>query len=307
MPSSPRQAVKSPPATLWPSIAIVASAFLWGTWWIPLRQLDAAGAGGAWAISAGLILPLLIFLPLGLINRRRILAGGWLLAVCGFLLAATVALYGEALMRGHVARVILLFYLTPVWSSFFGWALVAEPITPRRVATIILGLAGMFVIFGIGEGVPMPRGVAEWMALTSGVCWGLGLAYLRQLDFVSVIDKTTVLFLFVGVIFILLTLVPGGREWSVPSTHVVIQSFGWLFAVAFVWTLPLLWLSMFGGSEIDPGRVSILLMVEIVVGLTSAALLTDEPFGMREFIGAVLITVAGTTEFFAGVVPRRQN
>lgn len=305
MPSSANQGVKSPQAALWPSLAIVASAFLWGTWWIPLRQLDAAGAGGAWATSAGLVLPLLIFLPLGLINWRRILAGGWLLAVCGFLLAAAIALYGEALLRGQVARVILLFYLTPVWSSFFGWLLVAEPITSRRIATIVLGLAGMFVIFGVEEGMPMPRGMAEWMALTSGVCWGLGLAYLRQLDSVSVIDKTTVLLFFVGVVFILLTLVPGGREWSVPSTHVVMQSFGWLLAVAFIWTLPLLWLSIFGGSEIDPGRVSILLMVEIVVGLTSAALLTDEPFGMREFIGAVLITAAGTTEFFAGIAPKR--
>ena len=41
-----------------------------------------------------------------------------------------------------------------------------------------------------------------------------------------------------------------------------------------------------------PGRVAIFLMLEIVVGLTTASLLTDEPFGARELIGAVLITGA---------------
>ena len=33
-------------------------------------------------------------------------------------------------------------------------------------------------------------------------------------------------------------------------------------------------------------------MLEIVVGLTTASLLTDEPFGPRELIGAVLISGA---------------
>jgi hypothetical protein len=37
-------------------------------------------------------------------------------------------------------------------------------------------------------------------------------------------------------------------------------------------------------------------MFEIVVGLTTAALLTDEPFGPREIAGAVLILGASGAE-----------
>ena len=59
-----------------------------------------------------------------------------------------------------------------------------------------------------------------------------------------------------------------------------------------LWMLPVVWLTIFGASHLGPGRVAIFLMLEIVVGLTTASLLTDEPFGMRELIGAVLITSA---------------
>ncbi len=53
--------------------------------------------------------------------------------------------------------------------------------------------------------------------------------------------------------------------------------------------LPVIWLTVYAASYVDPGRFAILLMFEIVVGLATAALLTDEPFGTRELTGAVLV------------------
>jgi drug/metabolite transporter (DMT)-like permease len=39
-----------------------------------------------------------------------------------------------------------------------------------------------------------------------------------------------------------------------------------------------------------------LLMVEVLVGVASAAILTDEVFGLREFTGATLIIAAAVVE-----------
>ena len=39
-----------------------------------------------------------------------------------------------------------------------------------------------------------------------------------------------------------------------------------------------------------------LLLCEVLVGVTSAALLLDEPFGLRELSGAILIVLAGVVE-----------
>jgi drug/metabolite transporter (DMT)-like permease len=102
--------------------AILFSTLLWGTLWIPMRQMEAAGLAGAPAPAFGFLIGLIVLLPFGLARLRRVLGGGWPVAVAGFFMAATIALYAEGLVRGQVARVILLFYLTPVWSTLLGRA-----------------------------------------------------------------------------------------------------------------------------------------------------------------------------------------
>ena len=69
-------------------------------------------------------------------------------------------------------------------------------------------------------------------------------------------------------------------------------------ALALIWLLPVIGLTVYGASRLDPGRVAIFLMLEIVIGLASAAWLLDEPFGVRETIGALLIGGAMLAEVF---------
>ncbi len=282
-----------------PSLAILCSTLLWGTLWIPLRQLDNAGLSEAWATTAGFMLPLVFLLPLGLVRWHRIVTGGRPLIAAGFVMAVCIALYAEGLLRGYVARVMLLFYLTPVWSTLLARFMLGQPMTRRRLVTIVLGLAGMFVVLGAGEGLPLPRTVAEWMGLLSGFCWGLSMVYVRRAEHASDSDKVIVHFIFLGFVFFLLTLIPGGRSWTTPTAAAFLRSANWLMAFGFIWMPAVIWLTMFGGSRLDPGRVAVLLMLEIVVGLASAALLTDEPFGPREVLGAMLIMSACGAELFA--------
>lgn len=282
-----------------PSLAIVSSTLFWGTLWIPLRRLDSAGLSVAWATLAGFTLPMVVLFPLAVFRRPRIAAGGVPLLRSGLVMAVCIALYAEALLRGYVTRAILLFYLTPVWSALLGRWMLGEPITTRRAITIAFGLTGMFVVFGLGEGVPLPGNVAEYMALLSGFCWVLSMTYVRWASDSSDFDKTFVFFLFVGIVFSLLTLIPGGRSWSAPSTEIISRSLGWLLALGLFWMPAVIWLTMFGASRLDPGRVAVLLMLEIVVGLVSAALFAHEPIGSREVVGAVLIVGASATEFCA--------
>jgi drug/metabolite transporter (DMT)-like permease len=276
-------------SALAPSLAILWSTLLWGTLWIPLRRIDEAGASGASAITAGFLLPLILLLPFALARRRRILKGGWALAMAGLLLALSIALYSEGLLRGTVARVLLCFYLTPVWSTLFERFLLAEPIAGRRVLTIILGLAGMLVIFGGEAGVPLPGASAEWMGVAAGVTWGLAMVFVKRTASRPIFDRVFVHFVFLGPAFLLATLIPGGGSGFGLEIRALVDSAPWLVAFAVLWMLPVVWLTIFGASHLGPGRVAIFLMLEIVVGLTTASLLTDEPFGLRELIGAVLI------------------
>jgi drug/metabolite transporter (DMT)-like permease len=282
-----------------PNAAILCSALLWGTLWIPLRGLSEAGASAASATVLGFLLPLVVLLPRALRDRRRILAGGWDLGIAGLCLAAAIALYSEGLVRGQVARVILLFYLTPVWSTLLGRLLLGQPITDRRIATIALGLAGLVVVLGFEAGIPYPRAAADWMGLAGGVVWAFAMLYLGRTASHPPFDRVFVQFLFLGPVFWLLSQLPGGAGRVAPEAEAFLRCMPWLLAFAGIWMLPVVWLTIFGASWLDPVRVAIFLMLEIVVGISTAALLAGEPFGPRELAGAVLILGASGVEITA--------
>jgi drug/metabolite transporter (DMT)-like permease len=282
-----------------PKAAILCSALLWGTLWIPLRGLSEAGASGAWATVVGFLLPLVVLLPRALRERRRILAGGWDLGIAGLCLAAAIALYAEGLVRGQVARVILLFYLTPVWSTLLGRALLGQPITTRRIATIALGLAGLVVVLGVDTGIPYPRTAADWMGLAGGVIWAFAMLYVGRTASNPPFDRVFVQFVFLGPVFWILTQIPGGAGGVGPQAEAFLRCVPWLLAFAGIWMLPVVWLTIFGASWLDPARVAIFLMLEIVVGISTAALLAGEPFGPRELAGSVLILGASGVEITA--------
>ncbi len=81
-----------------------------------------------------------------------------------------------------------------------------------------------------------------------------------------------------------------------PSGDAVVHALPLAAAIGLLWILPATWLLLWGAAHLDPGRVSILLMLEVVAASVSASLLTDEPFGWREAVGCVLILSAGLVE-----------
>ena len=53
---------------------------------------------------------------------------------------------------------------------------------------------------------------------------------------------------------------------------------------------------MWSAQHLDPGRLGILLQLEAIVGIASAAVLTDEPFGLVESLGTLLVIAAGVAD-----------
>jgi len=287
------------PSTTLPTLAILASTVLWGTWWIPLRKLDALGLGTIWSTGGGLLIPLLVMLPVLIIYRRRISQAGAPLILCALFFAGALSMYAEGMLRGQVARVILLFYLTPVWSTLLARFMLGEVITARRILTLLFGLSGLLVILGVDNAKPWPRDIGEWLGIASGFAWGLAMVYTRRTESHPAVDKVALQFVFLFVFFVALSAIPGGREWSAAGLDAALdpQLWWWLACFALVWNLPVVYLTFYGGARIEPGRVAILLMMEVAIGIVTAAALTDELFTWREGLGAVLIVAAGLTEF----------
>lgn len=278
-------------------MAIVASTFAWGTWWIPLRQLDALGSGSVWFTGLGVALPALLFLPHTLKHLKRIIGAGWPLIICALAFGISTSFYAEGAMRGNVARVILLFYLTPVWSTLLARLLLGEPITARRLLTIVLGLTGMWIILGEDGSLPVPQDVAEWFGLIAGLSWAVAMVYRQKTRHLSVSDLAGPIFICMTLFFFALTLVPGGRTWTLEGNFYLAEAWVWIIALAVIWHLPAILLTLYGGAVVEPGRVAILLMLEVIIGVGSAAILANEPFGLRELVGAAFVLASSICEF----------
>ncbi len=273
--------------------AVFLGGALWGLFWIPLRALDEAGVTGAWATLAYFLGPAILWLPLVSGRWRRLVAGGPGLALTCAIAAVSLVCYANALIFTEVVRAVLLYYLTPVWSTLLARIFLGEAITPVRLVSIALGIAGLFVILGIDQGLPLPRNLGDWLALGGGVGWAITAVRLRA-DKVNQAEEITFLYFVIGSVAALAACaLPDGRTGPVPDLETVVGVLPWLVPVLVVLIIPSSFLVIWGARLLSPGLVGVLVMSEISIGAGSAALLAGEPFGAREITGVVLISAAG--------------
>jgi len=274
------------------ALAIALSGAFWGLFWIPLRALEHQGFAGNWAnvtLYAAASLVLLPFLYLQGRPRRRDLPQ---LIVIGIFSGLGFALWNNALIYGAVVRVTLLFYLTPVWSTVFGMIFLRDSIGPLRLLSILLGIGGASMVLKFEGIFPVPRDAAEWCALASGICFALATVYIRKSHDVGALEKTFANQAFAvpfALLFLIFLPAPG------PTAAAFFHALP-LILLACIWLVPVMLLIVWGSGRLDPGRVAILLLFEVLASAISAALLTDEPFGWREVTGCILILGAGLIE-----------
>jgi drug/metabolite transporter (DMT)-like permease len=284
-----------------PAGAVALSASLWGLWWLPLRALAEAGLSGP-ALNAALYGIAGAALAPWLWRRRdRVAAGGPLLLGAGGLFGGALVAWNLALIQGEVVRVTLLFYLAPVWATLLAVPLLREPVGRLRLISVILGLAGAAVLLGFADGLPLPRALGDWLGLAAGVLFALSVTLVRKGEAISGLEQTMVSFAAAALLSLLLL-----AATPAPDTPVGAAVLAWAALAALAWLLPCTWLLLWGARFLEPGRVSLLLLLEVAVAALSAALLAGEPFGLREAAGCLLILAAGALEAAAELRPARR-
>ncbi len=278
-----------------PSIAVAMSGAVWGLYWIPIRQLDASGIPASWTsfITFGFVglLSLAAFArqwsKTGRLPRSIILTG--------LLSGTSVVFYAVALGLTEVVKTVLLFYLTPIWSTILGKFLLGEKITAFRIVAVIFGLTGLAVILGIADGIPRLSNFGDLLALLSGMVWAYATVRIREDSKAAVWEQVCAFYIGGAIAALVFVVVPIQGLDKPPSLDAVIQSLFWLgiFTIAF---LPSMFLVFWGAKLLSPARVGILLMTEIIFGVASAAMLSGEPFGWNQAIGITLIFSAAVID-----------
>jgi drug/metabolite transporter (DMT)-like permease len=280
-----------------PATAFVAlSGVLWGLFWMPFRALGEAGVSGGWASLAFYLCSTLVLLPGALARRRRLSSAGMGLFFTGAVAGAAFSLYATALLLTEVVRVLLLFYLTPVWGTVLGRALLGERITPHRAAALVLGLAGLLVVLGFDHGLPIPRNAGDWMALLAGIAWAYGSLRIYLQPEVDAYETTFAFFAGGTLVTAAIAFLPLQANEAVPTLAMLGFAWPWILLLVAVFGVPPVLMTLWGAARLTPGRVGILLMGEVAVGVVSAAMWAGESFGGREILGTALIVGAAVIE-----------
>lgn len=281
------------------SMALVLGGMMWGLYWIPVRYFVDQGLGGAWPGIVMYAAALLGLSPI-LWKERKALAQKWRdLIFSGVFTGAAFGLFTISLVYTDVVRAILLFYLTPVWGTIVGIVFLGERLSPMRILCLLFGLGGMFIVLGGDQVFPWPSNSGDWMALISGMTWAVGTLGLYRASGISVSGQV---FSFItGALLLSLISLVFSASSAEPVTHsAAVISVLPVALLSIIYTLPMIFLTIWPATKLTPARVGLLLMSEVVVGLISVAIFSGEPFGMRELLGATLIVSAAFLEIARG-------
>ena len=281
-------------------IAKAASAYagvVFGIYWIPIRALENAGFPGVWASVALNAVPLLLIAPVLCLRGRRLVRYGARFHLGGLLLGLAYACYTGAFLFTEIVNVIVLYYLLPLWGFLLARLFMGESITPVRWASMFLGFIGIMTILGPEQGMPVLDSVGDLMALASGFLWALGSLFLL-LDSDGTPVDCGIVFIFWGTMCAALIAVTATIDGALPLPRLSydLKLISWLVPVALFIVIPASFATVYGPMVLNPGVVGLLFMTEISVGTVSAAILTNEQFGLVQILGVLCISSAGLLE-----------
>jgi drug/metabolite transporter (DMT)-like permease len=272
-------------------LALVFNALVWGVSWWPFRRLEAAGLHPLWTTVLIFCLAAAAIVAarphaLGQVARTPAL---WVLLLAA---GTTNAAFNWAVVVGDVVRVVLLFYLMPLWALVFARVLLGERFTSAAWLRVALALGGaVAVLWPASDAVRLQFGLAEALGLLGGLSFALNNVMLRREWQRS--GESRALAMFLGGV-----VVAGGAaaalaavghvRWPPPPTA------GWVvlaIALGMIFLLSNLALQ-FGAAALPAGVTAVIMLMEVLFATVSAVWLGGGSLTVQAAIGGGLIIVA---------------
>ena len=273
-----------------PIAGILSGALVWGLIWYPYRMLQDAGVSGALATLITYVLAMLCgALMLPRVWRELFTSGWWTLAL---VFSAGWANFGYvlAVLNGEVMRVLLLFYLAPLWTVLFSYWLLGERLNRYGYLVIALSFGGAVIMLWRPQlGLPLPQNLSEWIGLSAGMSFALANVVSRRAEHLSVAGKSG------SVLFGTALLTAPFLWWQGGfAEHLLaIDVRSWLLlALLGIVLCATSFAVQYGLAKLAANRVIVLFLFELVFAAIASYFLADEAMGMRDWLGAALIVSA---------------
>ena len=268
--------------------SLLFSASLWGLIWYPLRLLNEAGMSAVWSslmmyLAAGIVVIPFIRNKSQLLYQHRSS-----LVALAIAAGITNVAFVIALIEGEVMRVMLLFYLSPLWTVLLGRWWLGERLSRAAIIMFALAMTGSIIMLWNPDiGWPWPHGMADWLALMASIAFSINNVLARKLASVSMGMKTGVVWWGVVVTSIIVLIWQQAPVPEVtPSVWVGAILLGLLGITAMTIAV------LYGVGKMPVYRSSVIMLFELIVAAIAAWILTNEVMTMQEWIGGSLILVA---------------
>jgi drug/metabolite transporter (DMT)-like permease len=279
------------PATAPAIAALLVNAFVWGVSWWPFRWLADRGLHPLWATAA------IYLAALALIALRHpgALTLAWrrpALLALGAAAGVTNTCFNWGVSIGEVVRVVLLFYLMPIWAVLLARALLGEPLRAAALGPVLMAVSGAaLVLWQPGLGVPMPASTGDWLGLAGGMGFALTNVLLRRQASDDAWARAAAMF--AGG-----TLMPGAVALAclalgvaVPLPALAPGAFGPLLLIAVIFVVANLALQ-YGAARLPTRVTAVVMLSEVLFAAVSSVGIAGEPVTMRLIAGAALIVGA---------------
>ncbi|MCO5097409.1 MAG: DMT family transporter [Rhodocyclaceae bacterium] len=267
-------------------LSLLTGATVWGLIWHPYRELEGMAVSAVLAATVTYFVAFVLGAPL----FRRQLAGfrpTWMLAAIALAAGGCNLGYVLATVHGEVMRVLLMFYLAPLWTVLLARLLLKEKVSLPGTAVIALSLAGAAVMLWQPRlGMPLPEKGAEWLGLAAGFLFALANVLIRKAHDLSIEIKSMAVF--AGVVTVGLCVLP-----FEPSPVVLPPPAGWIL-VGLI-GLVLLATNLFvqyGLMHTPANQAIVIFLFELVVAALASWGLAGEAMTAKEWAGGVMIVAA---------------
>lgn len=273
-------------------VFLACTALGWGLNWpamkIILRDWPPLFARGVTGIVSALIL-----FAIAAMCRERVgvprKAWGALVFAAFTNVFAWMGFTTMSMTKLSISEAALLVYTMPIWTTMLAWPVLGSRPKPRDIAGLILGFAGLFVLFSghpLGDGSGKVVGIA--VALGAAILFALGsLLAARSLP-VSPISFVAWQISLGSIPMVLL-----GLAFEHPNVGGLKPDSA--FALTYMTLVPMgsCYLTWFAAIRRLPATTAAVGMLSVpVIGILSGALFVGESVGWRE-ISAVVLTLAG--------------
>lgn len=281
-------------------LSLLASGLIWGLMWLPIKSFGEHGVSGlAFTLSTYGVVGL-VAVPFIWAQRAQWRPQTTLLLLAGLCGGIANNCFITALMFGEVVRVMLLFYLAPVWGVLGGAIFLGERITSPRIGAMLLAVAGAILVLGGIEALRTPFAAADLLGLASGLFYALTNVAMRAGTRIPLASKSLVVFTGCGAVaalaFPFFDIAPPAVSGAMALA---------LIAFAGLWLTSAMWTTMYGVTHLEAGRSSVLLVFELVAAVVSAMVIGGERLQGLEWIGAACIVGAALLE--ARVAPQPEE